>query len=187
MMKMNIKKSKKKCFICNNRFSYDNDSKKFKNYKKVRDHCRYTGKYRGAAHSICNLQYKTTKKIPVVFHNDSNYDWHLIIKELGKEFDCGEFKCLGENTEKYISFSIPIKKKHKDGRIEIFEIQFIDSLRFLPTALSNLADNLSEIYKKTCPHCKNKKIENPDFEYCFVELINYDKLVYKCGECKNEC
>ena len=111
-----------KCFICNKRFCYDNDSKHFKNYRKVRDHCHYTGKYRSAAHSICNLQYKTTKKIPVIFHNGSKYDWHLVIKELAKEFDCGEFKCLGENTEKYINFSIHIKKEHKDGRIEMFEI-----------------------------------------------------------------
>ena len=65
-------------------------------------------------------------------------------------------------------------------------MQFIDSLKFLPSALPNLADNLSEIYKKNCPRCKNKKIENPDFEYYFVELINYDKSVYKCGECINE-
>ena len=94
---------------------------------------------------------------PVVFHNGSKYDWHLIIRKFAKEFDCGEFKCLGENTEKYISFSILIKKEHKDGRIEMFEIQFIDSLRFMPTALSDLVDNLSQIYKKECPHCKNKK------------------------------
>ena len=67
----------------------------------------------------------------------------------------------------------------------MFEIQFIDSLRFMPTALSNITDNLSEIYKKECPYCKNKKIENSDFEYCFVEL-NGDKLVYKCGECGKE-
>ena len=73
-----------KCFICNKRFCYDNDSKDFKNYRKVYDHCHYTGKYKGAAHSICNLGYKTTKKIPIVFHNGSKYDWHLIIKELSK-------------------------------------------------------------------------------------------------------
>ena len=99
-----------KCFICNKRFCYDSCSKNFKNYKKVHDHCHYTGKYRGAAHSICNLQYRTTKKISVVFHNGSKYDWHLLVKELAKEFDFGKFKCLGENTENYMSFSIPIKK-----------------------------------------------------------------------------
>ena len=66
----------------------------------------------------------------------------------------------------------------------MFEIQFIDSLRFMPTALSKLTDNLSEIYTEKCSSCK--KVENPDFEYCVVELNNDDKLAYKCGECKNE-
>ena len=73
-----------KCFICNKRFCYDNDNKKFKNYKKVCDHCHYTGIYRGAAHSICNLQYRTTKKIPVVFHNGSNMTGILQLKNLEK-------------------------------------------------------------------------------------------------------
>ena len=54
-----------------------------KNYK-VRDHCHYTSKYRGAAHNICNLRYKVPKEIPIVFHNCSIYDYHFIIKELGK-------------------------------------------------------------------------------------------------------
>ena len=54
--------------------------------KKVRDHCHYTGEYRGAAHSICNLKYSVPKNIPVVFHNGSNYDYDFIIKELAEEF-----------------------------------------------------------------------------------------------------
>ena len=66
---------------------------------KVRDHCHYTGKYRGAAHDICNLRYKIPKEIPVLFHNGSTYDYHFIIKDLAEEFE-GEFECLGENTEK---------------------------------------------------------------------------------------
>ena len=70
-------------------------------YRRVRDHCHYTGIYRDPAHSNCNLNYKESKEIPVVFHNGSVYDYDLIIKELAKEFD-GQFYCLGENTEKYI-------------------------------------------------------------------------------------
>ena len=82
---------------------------------------------------------------------------HLTIKELAKEFDFCEFKCLGENTEKYISFLVHIEKQHNDGRIEMFEMQFIDSLKIRPTTLSNLTDSLYEIYKKECPHYKNKE------------------------------
>ena len=48
-------------------------------------------------------------EIPVVFHNSSNYDYHFIIKELAKEFE-GQFKCLGEITEKYKTFSVLIEK-----------------------------------------------------------------------------
>ena len=59
---------------------------KDKKYRKVRDHCRYTGEYNGAAHSICNLKYSVTKRIPKVFHNGSNYDYHFVIKELAQEF-----------------------------------------------------------------------------------------------------
>ena len=59
---------------------------KDKKYCKVRDHCHYTGKFRGAAHSICNLKYSIPKKIAAVFHNTSNYDYHFIIKELAEKF-----------------------------------------------------------------------------------------------------
>ena len=55
---------------------------KDKNIQKFRNHCHYTGKYRGAAHSICNLKFNVPNKITVVFHNCSNYDYHFIIKEM---------------------------------------------------------------------------------------------------------
>ena len=64
-----------------------------KKIKKVRDDCHYTGKFRGAAHRECRLRYKIPKEIPEVFHNDSAYDYHFIIKQLTEEFE-GEFKCL---------------------------------------------------------------------------------------------
>ena len=125
--------------------------------QKVRDHCHYTGKYRGAAHSICNLNYKIPKEIPVVFHNGSTYDYHFIIKQLAREFK-GYFHCLGENTEKYITFSVPIKKvldndndndkdKNKVKTIT-YRLKFIDSYRFMQDSLSNLVDNLSGIDNK---------------------------------------
>ena len=100
------------CYICKKEFN--NNEKK--NYK-VRDHCHYTGKLRGAAHNICNLRYKVPKEIPIVFHSGSIYDYHFIIKELVKEPE-GNFECLGKNTEKYITFSVPIKKK---SRIKILK------------------------------------------------------------------
>ena len=95
----------KVCYICKKEFCTDkNDGKEFKLKHKVRDHCHYAGKFRGAGHSICNLCYKIPREIPVVFHNGSAYDYHFIIKQLAEQFK-GEFKCLGENTEKYYFFS----------------------------------------------------------------------------------
>ena len=79
-------------------------------YRTVRDHCHYTGEYRGAAHSICNLKLSLHKKIPIAFHNGSNYDYHFIIKEVAKEFK-RQLTCLGENIEKYITFTVPTEKK----------------------------------------------------------------------------
>ena len=72
------------CYICKDKF--ENKYLKDKKYGKVRGHCHYTGKYRGAAHSICNLKYRVPKKIHIVFHNGSIYDYHFIIKELAEEF-----------------------------------------------------------------------------------------------------
>ena len=82
---------------------------KLEKYLKVKDHCHFAGKYRGASHNICNLRYKIPKEIPVVFHNGSTYNYHFTIKELAEEFK-GQSECLGENTEKCITFSVPIKK-----------------------------------------------------------------------------
>ena len=185
------KKEKKKhnkrevFYICKKRFSTDENNKK---YRKVRDHCHYTGKYRGAAHDICNLRYKIPKEITIVFHNGFTYDYHFIIKELAEEFE-GEFERLGENTEKYITFSVPIKKettkKDKNGNDKItkisYKIKFIDSCRFMPTSLSNLVSNLSEgLHNDRCIDCKScldymtTKDEQLIF-MCFRYKKNYEK------------
>ena len=59
------------------------------------------------------LRYKVPKKILVVVHNGSTYECHFIIKQLAEDFK-GQFECLGENTEKYITFLVPIVKDNKD-------------------------------------------------------------------------
>ena len=127
------------CYICKKEFD-----KSDKKHCKIRYHCHYTGKYRGAAHNICNLRYKIPKEIPVVFQNGSTYDYHFIIKELVKEFD-GNFECFGENTEKYITFSVPIKKKIERKNMEItYKIKFIDVIDLCQC----LCQNLLIIYQK---------------------------------------
>ena len=101
----------KVCHICKKEISTDKNHKNaFKLYHKVRDNYHYTGKFRGAAHSICNLRYKTPKDIPVVLHNGSTYDYHYIINKLAKQF-YDHLEYLGENTRKNITFSEPVSKK----------------------------------------------------------------------------
>ena len=165
--------------ICKKGFSTDDNNKK---YHKVRDHCHYARKYRGAAYDICNLRFKISKEIPVVFHNGSTYDYHFIIKELAEEFE-GEFECLGENTEKYITFS---DKNGTDKITKIsYKIKFIDSYRFMSTYISNLVCNLSEgLHNDRCIDCKacldymTIKNEQQIFR-CFRCKKNYEKKIDK--------
>ena len=162
----------KVCHICKEELCTDeNDKNTFKLYHKVRDHCHYTGKFRGAAHNICDLRYKTPKEISVVFHNGSIYDYHFIIKQLAKKID-DQFECLGENTEKYITFSVQISKELDNDKTITYKLKLIDSFRFITTLLSDLVDNLSEIYSKKC------KDKNCKSEFDFIGLKN-DKLYYK--------
>ena len=147
----------KECYICKKEFCYNkNEKMKFKLYKKVRDHCHYTGKFRGAAHGICNLNYKVPQEIPIKINNGSKYDHHFLIKELAEEFN-GEFECLGENTEKYISFPVPIKKEHDNNKTITYKIKFVQTCRFMPSKLSNLVDSLSEINNRDCKTCIERK------------------------------
>ena len=124
------------CHICQKELQSD----------KVRDHCHFTGQYRGAAHNSCNLQCRKPMILPVIFHNLQGYDAHLFIKKLS----CipGELNCIPSTEEKCISFSKKIKvdeyKSRKTGETVslYFEIRFIDSFKFLQTSLANLVGNL---------------------------------------------
>ena len=70
------------------------------------------------------------KKIPIAFHNGSAYDYYFVIKKLAEEFK-GEFECLEENIEKYITFSVPLKKENDNGEIITYKLKFIDSYKFM--------------------------------------------------------
>ena len=106
-------KDAKACYISGERIlKFTKD----KNYRNVRDHCHYTGKYKGVAYSICKLKFRVFLEIPAVFHNGSNYDDHFIIKELAKEFD-GQFECLGENKKLQNFFCSKKKRKLQKLRL----------------------------------------------------------------------
>ena len=172
--------NQKVCYICKKEFNardtIESSSFECKKHYKVRDHCHYTGKYRGAAHNICNLRYKIPKEIPIIFHNGSTYDYFFIIKELVKESE-GNFECLGENTKKYITFPVPIKKmiENKDTKIT-YKINFTDSFRFMATSLSKLVDNLTEgIHSDKCINCKS--------DISYMKVMD-ETLIFRCFNCK---
>ena len=148
----NFYNEQKVCYICKEKFCMD---KNYINEKKVKNDCYYTGKFRGAAHSKCNLNYKVPKEIPIIIHNAS-YDTHYIIEQLAKEFK-GELNCIGDNMEKYITFFVPIRKECNNGKTITYKLKFIDSFRFMPTSLSELVDNTSGIFNGIeCKSCIEK-------------------------------
>ena len=128
------------CWICKEKFQEE------KAKQKVRDHCHFSGKYRGAAHRSCNLNFRKPKFTPIFFHNLSGYDSHLFVKDLGKKN--GNLKCIPNNEEKYISFSKMIYQESyetkKGKNQDVFhEFRFLDSFKFMASSLDALSKNLS--------------------------------------------
>ena len=126
------------CWICGNLLNLED---------RVRDHCHFTGRYRGAAHNRCNLQYSKPNNISVFFHNLTGYDSHLFIKKLNKTM--GTIDCIPNNEENYISFSKTIKtgeyvNKKGETKDKNFKIIFKDSMKFLNTSIEALVNNLPE-------------------------------------------
>ena len=170
----------------------DEKIKNYQNKRKVKDHCHYTGKFRGAAHSKCILNYKVPKDIPIIIHNAS-YDTHFIINQLAEEFK-GELNCIGENMEKYITFSVSIKKECDNGKTIAYKLRFNDIFRFIPISLSELVDNMSGKFnsiackscteKNTCKECKKliegliKKFSSM-YQFCNGDLNKFNLLLQK--------
>ena len=164
----------KKCFICNKKFITDKKNKYYKKLMKVKDHDHYTGKYRSEAHSICNLRYKTQKDILFVIHNGSNYDFHLIITELAEEFR-SEIHCIPKDKEKYKSFSITLMHKRENNKTIKYNLNFIDSARFMMGSLDTHVNNLSGLFDCNSENERKRQIK-----------IKYnDKSVHtRCKTCK---
>ena len=140
------------------------------------------------------------RKIPIVFHNGSNYDYHFIIKELAEECK-KQFTCLGENTIKYITLIVPVEKEvtriddsgEKNTKNIFYILQFIDSVRCMVSSLSNLVNYLSEgIHRVKCKYEHNKKnlklvqLNVKLILLCFLQYTNFNKddlIEYKCSCC----
>ena len=105
-----------------------------------------------------------------ISHNGSTYDYHFIIR------------CLSENTEKYITFSVQINKIIKideDGNNKTvntpYKLKFMDSFRFMSTSLSSLVDNLSDgLHSNKCTNCKSS------LDYM---KVGNNQLIFKCLHC----
>ena len=132
------------CWLCRKEFGDGN-------LRKVRDHCHFSGRFRGAAHSLCNFKFQRPKFTPVFFHNLQNYDAHLFVRALGTLDEVLSVTCIPNNEEKYISFSLKfeLKKERKEvaeGEWKEFvvkhEIRFLDSFKFTLAGLSSLVENL---------------------------------------------
>ena len=141
---------------------------------KVRDHDHLTGKYRGAAHNICNIQsqQRSSSFVPIFFHNFSGYDCHLIFEELLiQAFEKGyEPKIIPKSMENYVS-------------IQVGCLRFLYSYRFLSSSLDKLVRSLDSL-----PICEasfavmdeigfidenfKKKLAYP---YEYFNLDNFDK------------
>jgi hypothetical protein len=115
-------KAAKCCYICNGDFTE-------KNYK-VRDHDHRTGRYRGAAHTRCNINHYSNRYLPIFFHNLKGYDSHHILRaaiDIVKRKDT--IKAIPQSVEKFMTFSIG-------------DLKFCDSAQFMPDSLETLAENL---------------------------------------------
>lgn len=173
------------CHICGKAFVNTVDE------KKVRDHCHSSGAFRGAAHNKCNLQYQQSKVLPIVFHN-LDYDSHFLIEKLATSFS-GPVTIIPKTSEKYISFTKTIyqndlidsecnaKRSKFDPRLNL-KLRFIDSFRFLQSALAKLASYLP-IDKKRITRREWKSLNDADFEllsrkgeYPYSYMDDWEKL-----------
>ena len=167
-----------KCHICDKEYK-NNDI-------KVRDHCHITGVYRGSAHQDCNLNFKLTDKIPVIFHNLRGYDSHFIMQEIGqivknnkyinkKGEECEmSINAIPNNMEKYMAFML--------GN----NLTFIDSFQFMSSSLDKLVSNLpKESFKYTSHQFKDNRfnlmIRKGVYPYDFMDSFNkfHEKLPSK--------
>ena len=146
------------CWICNEKIDD----------KKVRDHCHITGKYRGTAHSQCNLKLKISKKLPIIFHNLEGYDGHLIFRELN-DFKDINIQVIPKANERYMSITVNNS------------IVFLDSLQFCKVSLDFLAGNLEDNnFKHLLSEFPKDQLEllRKKDAYPYEWVDSYRKLIY---------
>ncbi|UYV66866.1 hypothetical protein LAZ67_4003160 [Cordylochernes scorpioides] len=106
---------------------------------KVIDHCHWSGRYRGAAHKICNLNYHNNSKFRCLLHGAKNYDNHFLIKAL-RHVPHKHLTIIPMNMEKY-------------SVILVDDVIFLDSFQFLSASLNTLSSNLPQDGFKVLSQC----------------------------------
>ena len=143
------------CHICKGRFHHEE--------QRVRDHCHLTGRYRGPAHSRCNLHYKNAFVIPIFFHNLTGYDAHFIINDVANMFE-GSVELLPITKEKYISFTKTVSETGSDRwGLNNVRLRFVDSFKFLNASLDKLVSHLDKD-KLTITRSQFSSIGSDDFD-----------------------
>ena len=166
------------CHIC---------GKEYKNNDiKVRDHCHITGVYRGSAHQDCNLNFKPTNKIPVIFHNLRGYDSHFIMQEIGQIVKNNKYiNKKGEECEMSIN-AIPNNMERYMAFMLGNNLTFIDSFQFMSSSLDKLVSNLpKDAFEYTSEQFKHNRlnlmIRKGVYPYDFMDSFNkfHEKLPSK--------
>ena len=140
---------------------------KFIESDKVKDHCRLTSKYRGLAHSKCNINVtqKQSNFTPFIFHNFSNYDCHMFFKKsVDRKKDKVDFEIIPKTNGKYISVTFGC-------------IRFIDSYRFLSSGLDSLVKILVDNSQKTLKNLKEEIVDNDEIMNIVNKLVEEDKTI----------
>ena len=170
-----IFQSGKKCWICDKFFDVgDNDA-----------HCHITRKYSGSVHWSCNINFRLTKKVPVIFHNLRGYDdSHSVMREIGK-FDL-KVNVKPNRLEKCMAFTINN------------DLVFIDNMKFIKSSLDALVKSLSDndskyLSKEFSGDLLELVKQNGVYPYEYMDgfkKISKDKLPNRCefySSLKDEC
>lgn len=169
----NKHESAQECYICERPFN--------ENETKDRDHCHFSGCYRGAAHKACNLNYQEQRYIPVVFHNLKNYDAHFIIKDFARVFK-GKIDVIPQNEERYISFSMTVESDFSKEYPKAVKLRFIDSFQFMASSLDHLSSLLTSEQKRNLRYEFKDKSESQrrllerKGVFCYDYIDDMDKL-----------
>ncbi|XP_065354938.1 uncharacterized protein LOC135949335 [Calliphora vicina] len=149
-------------------------------HDKVKDHCQFSGKYKGPAHYFCIFNKKLLTFFPVIFQSFSAYDCQLFVNEFNN-IDSGSINIIPKNKDSCISLS---KTINSDIGVKL-EIRFLDSFSFIPSKLADVVKHLTindlNTFKSMYPDDLSKfnlLIKKAVFPYNYIDSV--EKLSDTC-------